>query len=63
MSFIKKYDLGNKWDQINQKAYLTYISLIVFCIYGIIADPRIAVTKNTTYFIIMFFSALSMVIL
>lgn len=63
MSFIKKYDIGNKWDQINQKAYLTYTSLIVFCIYGIIADPKIAVTKNTTFFIIMFFSALSMVIL
>lgn len=34
-----------------------------FFVYGIIADPRIAVTKNTTFFIIMFFSALSMVVL
>ncbi|WP_241693997.1 CPBP family intramembrane glutamic endopeptidase [Enterococcus faecalis] len=63
MNFIKKYDIGNKCEQINQKAYLTYTSLIVFFVYGIIADPRIAVTKNTTFFIIMFFSALSMVVL
>ncbi|EEU78341.1 predicted protein (plasmid) [Enterococcus faecalis E1Sol] len=63
MNFIKKYDIGNKWDQINQKAYLTNSSFIVLCIYGVIADPRISVTKNTTFFIIIFFSALAMVVL
>lgn len=62
-SVIKKYDVKNKIEQVERKMYLLYTCIFVFLIYGFVATPEFAVMKNTTLFIVLFFSALSMVIL